>query len=132
MNSNENNVATWVLRIGASGTYVGHGIYALSVKPEWICLITSLGFTSQFAIKAMPVIGAVDIVVALLLLLKPGKLVLVWATIWCTGTALSRVTAGQSILEFLERFANIACPLALLYWNTLKPKGTSASNLDSQ
>jgi hypothetical protein len=37
-------------------------------------------------------------------------------------TALSRVVAHQGILEFIERFSNMACPLALLVYINVKEK----------
>ncbi len=118
--------ANWLLRVGISGTFIGHGLYALQVKPAWIVLITSLGLNEAFARSAMPVIGMVDLVVAILVIVKPSKPLLVWCAFWCVATALSRITAGQSILELLERFSNIACPLALLYINNATEKMKSA------
>ncbi|NCX95578.1 MAG: hypothetical protein EBX41_04055 [Chitinophagia bacterium] len=111
----EQKLLAWILRIGVCGTFIGHGTYALQVKPTWIKLITSLGFTPGFAVTAMPVIGIVDYIVAILALLKPNKYLFMWAALWCTLTAFSRITAGESVLELLERFSNIACPLALVY-----------------
>ena len=108
------NLVQWILRIGAAGTYTGHGLYALLVKPSWIILLTSLGINKKDAILIMPIIGVIDLLVAMLLLIRPKKMVLIWAAFWCTLTAFSRVTAGESMLEVLERFSNIACPLSLI------------------
>lgn len=102
-----------ILRVGVVGTYLGHGINALLIKKQWIKLITSLGFSQNFAISAMPVIGVIDIIVAILTILKPNFYLFIWATFWCILTAVSRFTAGESFLEVLERFPNIVCPLLL-------------------
>ena len=106
---------TWLLRAGVCGTFAGHGMYAITVKPTWITLITSVGFTTEFARMAMPVIGWVDMAVVLLTIVKPHRYLFAWAAFWCALTALSRFTAGESVLEVLERFSNIACPLTLSF-----------------
>lgn len=107
----------WLLRIGVFGTFLGHGIFAIQVNPAWIPLLTSVGFSQSSAMQLMPVIGSMDLVIALSVLVKPLQPILAWATIWCFLTALSRIIAGQSIFEFFERFANIFCPAALWLGN---------------
>jgi len=62
----------------------------------------------------MPIIGVIDIAVAFLALLYPARIVLLWAICWAFMAALSRVVAGESFWEFVERTAEFACPLALL------------------
>jgi len=42
------------------------------------------------------------------------RLVLLWAVFWTFITALIRPIAGDPIWDFIERFANIGAPLALL------------------
>jgi len=51
----------------------------------------------------------------LIILIKPLKPVLLWAVFWTFITALIRPIAGDPIWSFIERFANFAAPLALLY-----------------
>lgn len=104
----------WVLRIGVFGTFLGHGIFALQGKEDWIPLITSTGMPESFAVNVLPVIGIVDILVAILTLIKPLKVILVWAIIWAFATALIRPIAGKPFWDFVERSANWATPLALL------------------
>lgn len=112
----------WVLRIGIFGTFLGHGIFGLSVKEEWLPLITSLGFSQGFATTALPIIGTVDIIVAFVALIYPIRIILIWATLWAFATALSRPIVGDSIWEFIERTANWATPLALLLLQGLPKK----------
>jgi len=114
----------WVLRVGVFGTFIGHGCTALLVKPNWISLITCFGFSSDMAAKMLPVIGIFDIIIAFIVLLKPYKGILYWAVFWTFITALSRVVANQGILEFIERFSNVACPLALLIYINSKEKSS--------
>lgn len=62
----------------------------------------------------MRVIGGVDLLVAACVLLKPVRLILLWAVLWAFATALMRPLTGVGLLPFVERSANWAVPLALL------------------
>ena len=105
----------WILRIAVFGTFLGHGVFALLVKQSWIPYLTSVDISAETAITLMPVIGALDITLAVLILLKPVRIALLWMTFWAFATALIRPIAGEPIWDFVERFANIGAPLALLY-----------------
>ncbi len=120
--SKQQNIAEWVLRIGVFGSFLGHGIFALGVKQGWIPLITAFGFSEEMAITLLPLIGIMDIVVALIALFKPIRVVLAWAVIWAFATGLARPIAGDPIWDFVERFANWAAPLALLYLQGMPKK----------
>ncbi len=102
-----------ILRIGIFGTFLGHGIFALGIKQSWIPLITAFGFKEATATTLLPIIGSIDIMVALFALFWPIRIVLIWATIWAFVTALARPIAGDPIWDFVERTANWAAPLAL-------------------
>lgn len=104
---------TWILRIGVFGTFLGHGINAILIKPNWIPLITAFGFTDHFAKQAMPLIGVLDIVVALCSILYPKPIVFAWAFLWAFLTALSRPISGEPLIEFIERASNWAIPLVI-------------------
>lgn len=104
----------WILRIGVFGTFLGHGVLAVGVKESWIPLITAFGFSQDFARTMLPIIGTLDITVAVLSLFWPIRIILVWATFWAFATALARPLAGEPIWDFIERSANWAAPLALL------------------
>ena len=104
----------WILRVGIFGTFFAHGIFALQLKASFIPLIMGFGFSESAATSLLPLIGILDIVVALLALLWPLKIVLAWATLWAFMTGLSRPVAGEVVLEFVERWASWAAPLALL------------------
>ncbi|HLC72517.1 MAG TPA: hypothetical protein VJH37_02960 [Candidatus Nanoarchaeia archaeon] len=113
MNATEK--ATWILRVGIFGTFIGHGVFAWMVKPSWISYFTTLGFSESFAITVLPLIGIMDMLVGTWILLKPNKYVLYWATFWGFWTALLRPLAGDPIWDFVERWSNWAAPLALIY-----------------
>ncbi|OGC48782.1 hypothetical protein A2W32_02880 [candidate division WWE3 bacterium RBG_16_37_10] len=105
----------WILRIAVAGEFIGHGVFGLQVKQSWISYLTSVGISGESALTLMPVIGALDITLAVLILLKPVRIALLWMTFWAFATALIRPIAGEPIWDFVERFANIGAPLALLY-----------------
>ncbi|KAA3616323.1 MAG: hypothetical protein DWQ05_11330 [Calditrichaeota bacterium] len=105
----------WILRIGVFGTFLGHGIFAFSVKPAWVVFLTTVGFSGEMAVKLMPVIGVIDIIIAVLALVKPMRVVLIYAFIWALATAIMRPVVGLPIWDFVERSSNWAVPLALLF-----------------
>jgi sorbitol-specific phosphotransferase system component IIC len=59
-------------------------------------------------------IGILDMLVALIVLVKPIRVVLLWAALWGFWTALLRPIVGEPIWDFVERSANWGAPLALL------------------
>ena len=105
----------WILRVGVFGTFLGHGILALGVKQGWIPYFTKIGFEASTATALLPLIGLLDIAVAFTVLLYPIRIVLMWAAVWVFATALIRPITGEPIWDFVERAANWAAPLALLY-----------------
>ena len=104
----------WILRIGIFGTFFGHGVFALMVNQGWIPYFTSIGISESAAVILLPLIGIMDIVIAIFTLFKPLKIIIIWATIWAFITSLIRPLTGEPIWDFIERFANWAAPLALL------------------
>ena len=112
----------WALRIGVAGEFLGHGLLAVGGKADWIKWISQLtGADAETAATLLMLVGATDILVAAIVLIRPVKPVLLWAAFWGFWTALVRPLVGQSWLDFIERFANWAAPLALYYF--YKSKG---------
>lgn len=113
----------WILRVGIFGTFLGHGIFALQLKPRFIEMLTTfIGVTGNLANNLMYLIGIIDIIVALFALFYPIRLILIYASIWGFLTALARPIANDPIWDFIERWANWAAPLALLYLRGLPKK----------
>ena len=106
----------WVLRIGVAGEFLGHGVFALQGKADWIKWIGELtGAGVDTATTLLTLIGWFDIVVALIVLVKPIRIFLLWAAFWGAWTALVRPLVGLPVWDFIERFANWGAPLALFY-----------------
>lgn len=115
---NERHV-DWILRIGIFGTFLGHGIFALSNKQAWHGYFGVVGITDPATIGVLLLlIGLLDILVGLIVLLRPWRAVLAWAVLWGFATALIRPLSGDffsmDFWDLIERSANFMAPLALL------------------
>jgi hypothetical protein len=107
----------WLLRIGVAGEFLGHGVLAVQGKATWLKWIGDmLSVDVATATTLLTLIGAMDILVALIVLIKPMKPILLWAALWGFWTALLRPIVGESFWDFIERFANWAAPLALYFF----------------
>lgn len=105
----------WVLRIAVAGEFFGHGMFAFNGKEQWVGWIQQiLSVDSGVALTILTCIGWMDIMVALFVLVKPVRIVLLWAVFWGFWTALLRPIVGEPIWDFVERWANWGAPLALL------------------
>lgn len=105
----------WVLRIAVAGEFIGHGAFALQGKKQWVGWISQLtGADASLATQLLFLIGMSDLIVALFVLIRPIKIVLLWATFWGFWTAILRPIVGEPIWDFVERSANFGAPLALL------------------
>ena len=108
-------VMEWVLRVAVAGEFIGHGVFALQGRRAWVEWFSIFGISDTgVAAQLLFFIGAMDVALALLVLVKPVRLALLWMAFWGFWTALMRPIAGDSIFEFVERWANWGAPLALL------------------
>ena len=119
----------WALKIGVAGEFTGHGLLATGFfdggKPKadwvgWMMRFTHLSHDT--AATFVMIVGITDVVVALVVLVKPINWVLLWATFWGFWTALIRPLMGVGWLDFIERFANFGAPLALYYLYKINKK----------
>jgi len=105
------------LRIGVAGEFLGHGLLAVQGKKDWIGWISQLTNVSDPTARTiLLIVGISDVLVALIVLVRPINWVLLWAVFWGFWTALVRPLVGGSWLDFIERFANWGAPLALYYF----------------
>lgn len=106
----------WILRVGIAGEFLGHGLLALGGKAGWLKWISQLiGVDAATATTLLTLIGVVDVIIAVVVLVKPLRPVLIYAAVWGFWTALVRPLVGEGWLDFIERFANWAAPLALYF-----------------
>lgn len=106
--------AEWVLRVTVAGEFVGHGVFALQIKEGWIPYFEAVGISAAGAETLLPFIGAMDLLLALVVLFRPVPILLLWMAFWGFLTALIRPIAGSPGWDFIERWANWGAPLALL------------------
>ncbi len=106
----------WILRIGVAGEFLGHGVFAVLGKADWIKWTQQLtGLDAGMAGTFIMLVGVMDIIMAIIVLWKPIRPLLLWMAFWGFWTALVRPLVGMPIWDFIERFANWAAPLALYY-----------------
>lgn len=105
----------WVLRIAVAGEFIGHGVFALQGKKDWLGWFAKFGVADPaLAAQLLFVVGILDIAFAIIILLKPLRIVLLWMVFWGFWTALIRPLVGMPVWDFVERSANWGAPLALL------------------
>jgi len=106
-------VAEWVLRVAVSAEFIGHGVFALQGKKEWVAWFPTFGIDTSTALTLMVLIGLMDIALGLLILVRPVRILVLWMALWAFWTALVRPIVGDSLWDFIERGANWGAPLAL-------------------
>lgn len=106
----------WVLRIAVAGEFIGHGVFALQQKQGWIKYFEAVGISPDSALTIMPLIGIMDILFAVLVLIRPIRIAVLWMAVWGLWTALLRWPIGPDPMwDFVERWANWGAPLALFF-----------------
>jgi hypothetical protein len=106
----------WILRIALFGEFLGHGYFAFVQHPPFVKLITgTTGWSEEFALSILPIIGVVDFAVAGFALLWPFRALAIYAALWGLLTAMSRPLSGLHFMDFVERWPNWAIPLALFF-----------------
>ena len=90
----------WTLRITAALCFIGHGTWGLITKSGWLPFFASQGIESEIAWAMQPLIGAFDILMAILLLRGSNRAILIWMFLWALWTAILRPLSGN--LEKVE------------------------------
>jgi hypothetical protein len=103
-----------MLRLACAAEFVGHGAFGLMTKAAWVPYFAVVGLPEPIAYRLMPVIGALDVTLGLLVALRPVRAALLYMACWGLWTAALRPLAGEPLWEFLERAPNWAVPLAFL------------------
>ena len=104
----------WILRIAAASTFIGHGAFGIRGKEAWLEYYALFGIPAELGTDLMPLTGAVDIALGLLVLFVPVRSVLLYMAFWGLFTATLRPLAGQGVFELVERSYNFGPALALL------------------
>lgn len=106
----------WVLRIAVAGSFFGHGMFAIQGKAGWFKYFEAVGiYNPDTIVSLLLFIGIADLVLAILVLIKPIRIALLWMTLWGLWTAMIRWPIGPDpVWDFVERWTNWGAPLALL------------------
>lgn len=107
----------WILRVAIAGEFIGHGAFALQGKEGWFKYFYPFGITEPQTITyILLIIGIMDMFLALHVLIKPVRAVVLWMTFWGLWTAMIRWPLGPDpFWDFVERWANWGAPLALFF-----------------
>jgi len=104
----------WLFRLGMLMEFVGHGAAGISLKEGWVRYFEVFGFDAPTSLKIMPIVGAIDISLAVLAFVSPRRWALAWCAFWGLMTASLRPLSGESFWEVLDRAGNYGGPLAFL------------------
>lgn len=104
----------WVLRIGVAGAFIGHGVLAVKGNAEWVGWIEKITHVSHpTATTLLLFAGLFNLILAMSILVKPIRPLLMWMTFWGFLTAILRLLISLSVWDFIAVSANWAAPLAL-------------------
>jgi hypothetical protein len=113
--SNDKKVM-WALRIAVAGEFIGHGVFGLQQKATWVGWTQDLlGVDPATAGTLIVLVGVMDVLLGILVLIKPVRPILLWMAIWGFWTALLRPIVGEPIWDFVERWPNWGAPLAMYF-----------------
>jgi len=104
----------YTFRLAIAMCFIGHGVFGIITKPIWVNYFAVFGIGKYWAYKLMPVVGAIDISLGILVLIKPYRVIVLWLVIWGVITATLRPLSGEPFAELIERAGNYGAPLALL------------------
>ena len=107
-------VVHWILRVSVWACFVGHGLFGIRQKMDWLMFYQPFGVPDEVAFATMPLIGLVDITLGYFALFRPTRVLLMYTAFWGLFTALLRPLVGLSPFEALERGGNVGPSLALL------------------
>ncbi|NCD70846.1 hypothetical protein [Mucilaginibacter agri] len=121
-NSVEHHIYT-ILRLAVAMCFIGHGSFGIITKPIWANYFAVFGIGHDMAYTLMPVLGAADIFLGLIMLFYPMRAIAAWLVIWGLVTASLRPLSGEPFAELIERAGNFGASLALLILCNKEEKG---------
>lgn len=104
----------FVLRLAVVMCFTGHGVFGILTKPVWANYFAVFGISHAMAFKLMPILGSVDVLLGLIVFIKPMRAIVLWLMIWGLITAALRPISGEPFAELIERAGNFGAPLTLL------------------
>jgi hypothetical protein len=112
--SSDAGMLHWILRVAVAACFIGHGAFGVITKAAWLPYFALVGIPEPWAWRVMPLVGAIDITVGALTLVRPRRAIVLYMAFWGFQTACLRPLAGQGVWELLERAGNYGVPVAFL------------------
>lgn len=97
---------SWILRVGASMEFIGHGMLGIKGVAAWTSYFAVVGIHKDAALSLMPVVGWGDVAMGIAILVYPVRGVILYMAAWGLWTALLRPLSGESTWEAVERAGN--------------------------
>ena len=91
-------IVHWILRASVWACFVGHGMFGIRQKADWLVFYRPFGFPDRLSLATMPIIGLVDISVGFLALLWPTRVLFMYAASWTIFTGLLRPFVGMRLV----------------------------------
>src|SRR5882757_3860090 len=102
------------LRIAIAMCFIGHGAFGIITKPIWCNYFAVFGIGETLAYRLMPLLGAADVLLGILMLIRPMRAIAGWLVVWGLVTATLRPLSGEPFAELIERAGNFGAPLAFV------------------
>ncbi|HVU54322.1 MAG TPA: hypothetical protein VHD83_04670 [Puia sp.] len=119
----------YTLRIAVAMCFIGHGTFGIITKEIWTHYFAVFGIGKVLAYRLMPLVGAVDILLGIVMLVRPIRAIAGWLVVWGIITAALRPLSGEPFAELIERGGNFGAPLAFLlltsgkgWWKKVRPE----------
>jgi len=92
-------------------------MFAIQGKESWFKYFEAVGINNpETIVTLLLLIGVLDLALAVLTLIKPVRIAVLWMALWGLWTAMIRWPIGPDpVWDFVERWANWGAPLALLF-----------------
>ena len=119
----------YTLRLAIAMCFIGHGAFGIITKEIWTHYFAVFGIGRTMAYKLMPVVGVTDILLGVVMLVRPMRAIAGWLVIWGLFTATLRPLSGEPFAELIERAGNFGAPLAFVlltagkgWWKKVLPE----------
>ena len=122
-NTDWGRVLLRVMALSLAITFFTHGVEALGAHPFFVDMVIGSGINllgvyipEALAVKALFVIGCVDILTSLWIIIRPNIYVAIWMGAWGLITAFARITetGWMSYPEVLVRAPHYLVPMAIV------------------
>lgn len=107
------------MRVAVAGEFFGHGVFALQIKEDWIGWFAKFGVNDpNIATQLLFLVGLLDLTVALIILVRPIRIALLWAVAWGFLDCTYKTARWYADLGFRRKMGQLggAFSIALLSW----------------